>query len=81
MNSPKNPSFEKNMLRLEEILEKMNGQVSLDEAIDFFEEADKLVKQCQKKLDEAQNRIEKILVSRNLEDKPEVEPFKISDEV
>jgi exodeoxyribonuclease VII small subunit len=81
MNSPKATSFEKNMLRLEEILEKMNGQVSLDEAIDLFEEADKLVKQCQKKLDEAQNRIEKILVSRNSEDKPEVETFRVVDEV
>lgn len=80
MTSSKTASFEKNMLRLEEILEKMNGQVSLDEAIDLFEEADKLVKQCQKKLDEAQNRIEKILVSRNTEDKPELEPFKPGDE-
>lgn len=76
MNSPKANSFEKNMTRLEEILEKMNGQISLDEAIDHFEEADKLVKQCQKKLDEAQSRIEKILTSRGSDEKPELVPFK-----
>jgi exodeoxyribonuclease VII small subunit len=76
MNSPKAHSFEKNMLRLEEILEKMNGQISLDEAIDLFEEADKLVKQCQKKLDESQSRIEKILTTRSLDEKPELLAFK-----
>lgn len=70
----KNTGFEKNMHRLEEILDKMNNNVGLDEALDLFEEADKLVRQCQKKLDEAQNRIEKIVQARQDEQaKPQVE--------
>lgn len=68
-------TFEKNIARLEEIVEKMNGQVALDEALDLFEEADKIVKQCQKKLDEAQSRIEKIVQTK--QDTPflTTEPF------
>lgn len=73
--SSKNTTFEKNMLRLEEIVEKMNSNASLDEALDLFEEADKLVRQCQKKLDEAQNRIEKIVQSRTDNTHVTVEPL------
>jgi exodeoxyribonuclease VII small subunit len=72
----KSAGFEKNMSRLEEILEKMNNNVALDEALDLFEEADKLVKICQKKLDEAQNRIEKVVTSQQENsDKVHLEKF------
>lgn len=73
-------SFEKNMKRLEEIVEKMNGDVALDEALELFEEADKLVRTCQKKLDDAQSRVEKIILSRSDENQVVKEPLKLDSE-
>ena len=43
--------FEEAYRRLEEILEKMNsGKASLDDSLKLYEEADKLIVTCQKKL-------------------------------
>ena len=58
--------FEKAFARLEEILEKMNsGEVPLDDAIKIYEEADKLIKQCNKRLTSAEQKIEKLVKSRD----------------
>lgn len=59
-------SFEEGFARLEEILEKMNsGNVSLDESLKLYEEADKLITTCSKKLNEAERRIEVLIKNRN----------------
>lgn len=58
--------FEEAYSRLEEILEKMNsGKASLDDSLKLYEEADKLIVACQKKLSEAEKKIETMIKSRN----------------
>lgn len=59
-------SFEASFLRLEEILEKLNAStVSLDESLKLFEEADKLIVTCSKKLTEAERKIEILIKNRS----------------
>jgi exodeoxyribonuclease VII, small subunit len=58
--------FEEAYSRLEEILEKMNsGKASLDDSLKLYEEADKLIVTCQKKLSEAEKKIEMMIKNRN----------------
>lgn len=58
-------SFEAAFARLEEILEKMNsGAASLDESLTLYEEADRLIGTCTKKLNEAERRIEILIKNR-----------------
>jgi exodeoxyribonuclease VII small subunit len=58
-------NFEESFKRLEEILNKMNsGTIGLDESIKLYEEADKLVSQCQKRLTESEQKIEKLIKNR-----------------
>ena len=58
--------FEEAYSRLEEILEKMNsGKASLDDSLKLYEEADKLIVACQKKLTEAEKKIEILIKNRN----------------
>ena len=57
--------FEEAYERLEEILKTMNsGKVELDESLKLYEEADKLITTCQKKLTEAEKKIEMVVKSR-----------------
>lgn len=59
-------SFEEAFARLEQILEKMNsGSVSLDESLALYEEADKLIITCQKRLTDAERKIETLIKGRN----------------
>lgn len=55
----KNPEdFEEAMLRLEEIVEKIeNDEVKLDEALDKYQEGMKLIKFCQDKLKYVEQKI------------------------
>lgn len=78
-------SFEAAFIRLEEILEKMNsGSVSLDESLKLYEEADKLIILCQKRLTEAERKIETLVKNRNgdvmigSDQKPLSQEFKIN---
>lgn len=77
-----NKTFEDAYQRLEQILEKMNGeQVSLDDALKLYEEADGLIVTCQKRLIEAEQKIEILLKNRDKElvldemGKPKTESF------
>ncbi|MBR0472492.1 MAG: exodeoxyribonuclease VII small subunit [Methanosphaera sp.] len=55
-------SFEESLEMLEEIVNKLeNGDVPLDEAIDEFNNAMKLVKNCNDKLSSAEESIAKIV--------------------
>ena len=54
----KNISLEQAITELEEITEKLDsGDLSLDESIEAFEKAVKLVKLCNEKLDAAEQRV------------------------
>lgn len=51
--------FEEALARLEEVVHRLEeGDLSLDEALNLYEEGVALSKICSKKLDEAQRRIE-----------------------
>lgn len=66
--------FEKAFNRLEEILERMNsGSIPLDESLKLYEEADKLITGCAKKLTEAEEKIETLIKKRSGELEPERE--------
>lgn len=59
-------SFEEAFARLEYILEQMNsGSIPLDEALKYYEEADKLISICNKRLNDAERKIEMLIKNRN----------------
>ena len=61
-----NLSFEKAHEELEKILAAMNsGKVSLEESIALFEKGEKLMSYCEKQLQGAEQKIEKILKDRS----------------
>jgi exodeoxyribonuclease VII small subunit len=60
----KPPSFEKAMERLEFLVEEMeSGNPSLDTMITYFEEGSALVKSCEKKLNDVEQKIDKLVKS------------------
>lgn len=64
--SEKEIPFEEAFTRLEEILEKMNsGAISLDESLKLYEEADKLIALCTKRLGDAERKIEILIKNRS----------------
>ena len=55
-------TFETAMKRLEEIVETLGeGNLSLEESLKMFQEGMELCKVCNKKLDEAEYKVEKLL--------------------
>lgn len=59
-------AFEAAFERLEVILEQMNtGSISLDESLKLYEEADCLIAICNKRLNEAERKIEVLIKNRN----------------
>lgn len=59
--SQKNPTFEENMQRLEQIVRAMErGDVALEESLKLFQEGTQLVQTCTKLLDEAELQVSKI---------------------
>lgn len=57
-------SFEKAMERIEEIVSLLeNGKSSLDESLSLFEEATNLCAYCNKKLDNAQKKVEQFTMA------------------
>ena len=63
-------NFEESLLELEGIVKELeSGEVDLDKAIDKYSEAMKLVKICNEKLNNATEKVNKILKENgNLED-------------
>ncbi len=56
-----NMSFENAIKELEEIVEELEGnEISLDDAVSAYERGAKLKNICQKRLDEARLKVEKI---------------------
>lgn len=75
-------SFEKSFERLEEILGLMNeGKLSLDDSLKHFEEADKLISFCSKKLTSAEQKVQMLIKARDggvklgEDQKPEMKDF------
>ena len=61
----KEKSFEQAYKRLEEILEKINqSEVSLDDSLNLYKEADSLINNCSKKLDSAEKKITSLMKNR-----------------
>ena len=55
-------NFEQSLERLESISQQMEaGEVSLDQAVELYAEAAKLISFCNKKLAAAQTKIEKLV--------------------
>ncbi len=62
MAEKKGADFEKSLGRLEELVGEMEGGgLSLEEMIKHFEEGTKLVDLCSKKLNEVEQKIEKLV--------------------
>ena len=62
----KSSSFEEKLDELEKIVNKLEtGQVPLDDAIEEFKKAMDLVKECDEKLNSAQEAIAKIVTENN----------------
>ena len=56
-------SFEDALAELEQIVRRLEGgQVKLDDAIQSYERGAQLKRHCEKKLNEAQQRVERIVV-------------------
>jgi len=67
------PKFEECLERLEKIVAELEkGDVSLDHALELFDEGMKLSGSCRKELEEAEGKVE-ILLKRN--GKLQAEPF------
>ena len=73
------PAFEDALSQLEELVREMESdQMPLEELIKNYEEGTRLFKVCEKRLDEAQGRIEIIRKNRNGQNV--VEPFGDQDD-
>lgn len=61
-------SFEAAYKRLEEILDLLNkAQLSLEDSLKIYEEADKLILYCSTKLSQAEQKVQVLIKNRNQE--------------
>ena len=71
---PKRPDFERSLARLEEVVRKLESpQLSLDDAMNLFEEGVALSAECQKQLEEAEGKVEILL--KKADGRVVAEPF------
>jgi exodeoxyribonuclease VII small subunit len=69
-------SFEEALAELEQIVRRLEGgQVKLDEAIQSYERGAQLKRHCERKLNEAQQRVDRIVIGP--EGAVSVEPAKL----
>ena len=75
VENEKNFSFEEKLAELEKIVSKLEtGEVPLDDAIEEFKKAMELVKECDEKLNSAEEAIAKIV-----KDNKEVVDFEVGE--
>lgn len=73
------PNFEASLHRLEQIVKKLEGgDLPLDDALRLFEEGIQLSQQCQKQLEEAENKVEILL--KKADGKVVARKFALQDE-
>jgi exodeoxyribonuclease VII small subunit len=71
--------FEKKLIRLEEIVGKMEGgELSLDESLKLFEEGVKLSRECNTQLVQAEQKV-KVLLSVDAQGAPLTDSFQMKD--
>ena len=74
MPTKKKLDFEQSMARLEEIVGLLErGDAPLDEAMALFEEGAKLMRECTKRLDQAEQKV--TLLTAGPDGQPEEHPF------
>jgi exodeoxyribonuclease VII small subunit len=72
-------SFEEAMEQLEEMVDSLEaGALGLEESLKTFEKGMSLVRMCQKKLEDAETKIAKLV--KNKDGSLVTEPFQIEDE-
>ena len=70
----KKVKFEEKMKNLEEIVNELeNGDIDLDESIEKYTKAMKLVKECDKELKNVENQVSKLVSSNGEEENFEIE--------
>jgi len=70
MPKSKEPKFEENLKRLEEIVDQLeNKEAPLDQSLALFEEGVKLARACQQTLEQAKKKVD-VLVKETGELKP-----------
>ncbi len=82
----KQPSFEESLNALEALVERMeSGDLTLEESLKEFEQGMALTKQCQKLLDEAEQRVSILSEKNRLEPfgkkENDTEPDQFDDEI
>ena len=66
MSKDKENSFEKNLQKLELIVEKLeSGEIGLEESVKLYEEGMKIKKICDNKLKDIEMHIKKIMIEDN----------------
>jgi exodeoxyribonuclease VII, small subunit len=66
MSKDKENSFEKNLQKLELIVEKLeSGEIGLEESVKLYEEGMEIKKICDKKLKDIEMQIKKITIEDN----------------
>ncbi|MCB2185784.1 MAG: exodeoxyribonuclease VII small subunit [Deltaproteobacteria bacterium] len=62
----KEPGFEKSLERLEQIVDKLEGDdLTLEKSLELFEEGIKLAQACGRQLDEAEKRVTLLLKDKD----------------
>lgn len=62
MSKPDQPDFESQMAQLEALVGRLeSGELSLDEAMQTFEQGIQLTRQCQQALDKAEQKVQVLL--------------------
>lgn len=76
---PKEKSFESSLTELERIVDQLEaGDLSLEESLKLFEQGIKLSRDCQKRLDEAERKVEALL--KNSDGGYKIESFEEPEE-
>ena len=66
MSKDKENSFEKNLQKLELIVQKLDsGEIGLEESVQLYEEGMKIKKICDNKLKDIEMQIKKIMIEDN----------------
>lgn len=71
MSVQQEQSFEQSMMRLEQIIRRMeSGQESLEISMELFEEGNRLARQCATMLDQAEQKVTRLLSAQSGEEMP-----------
>ena len=66
MKKTTQPSFEESLATLENLVAQMdNGELSLEQSLEAFEQGIKLVRQCQQQLHSAEQKVQQLIGDEN----------------